>query len=61
MRSKVLLSLLARARHDKSPYCQVAIDRHFVNGGIMDLAYHVILQNHVMKGSCDFWGESLSF
>ena len=28
--------------------------RHFVIGGIMVLVCHVILQDHVIKRSCDF-------
>ena len=30
------------------------VKRHFVNAEIRDLVCHVILQDHLTKGSCDF-------
>ena len=35
--------------------------RHFVSGDIMILVCHVILQDHVIKGSCDFMSWSPSW
>ena len=34
--------------------------RHYGSGDMMVLVYHLILQDHVIKGSCDFMGKSLS-
>ena len=31
---------------------------HYDNGNIKILAYHVILQDHMIKGSCDFMGRN---
>ena len=32
--------------------------RHCGNGDIMTLLCHVILQDHTIRGSCDFMGSS---
>ena len=31
--------------------------RHCIRDNIMVLVYHMILQDHVIKGSCDFMGR----
>ena len=43
--------------HHPAKYCH---HRHCDSGDIMILACHVISQNRVIKGSCDFMGSILS-
>ena len=34
-------------------------DRNWISGDIMSLIYHMILQDQVIKGSCDFEWEAI--
>lgn len=34
------------------------VDRHCDSGNIMGLVCHIVLEEHVIEGSCDFMGKS---